>query len=94
MLDDLRVRVTRRAHAGRLLTRTFVSYAGFVHSREGHFAPETDRLGATEILLVLQDFVDYGLAAFVHGDDFVERRVAGEGDVDDVVAGIEQDVDG
>src|SRR5882672_3051221 len=45
-------------------------------------------------LLVLHHFIDNGFSAFVHGDDFVDGDVAAHGDVDDVVAGIEQEVDG
>jgi hypothetical protein len=45
-------------------------------------------------LLVLQDFIDNGFSTLVHGDHFVDGSVAAEGDVDDVVAGIEHKVDG
>ena len=43
---------------------------------------------------MLHDFIDDGFAAFIHGDDFVDGDVAAHGDVDDVVAGVEQEIDG
>src|SRR5579862_1776684 len=44
-------------------------------------------------LFVLQVLVDHHFAALIHGDDFVNRRVAGQGDIDNVVAGIEDEID-
>ena len=43
---------------------------------------------------MLKNFVDDGFAAFVHGDDLVNGRIAGERDVDDIVAGIEHEING
>src|ERR1700678_1621462 len=45
-------------------------------------------------LLVLQDLINYSFAAFIHGNDFVDGRIAGEGDIDDVVTGIEHEING
>jgi hypothetical protein len=45
-------------------------------------------------LLRLQRFVDYYFATLAGGDDLTHGSVSAEGDVDDVVAGIEHHVDG
>jgi hypothetical protein len=50
-------------------------------------------VSTTEYLLFLQHFVDYGLATLIGRDDLVDRGVSAKGNVDLVVAGIEQDVD-
>jgi hypothetical protein len=44
-------------------------------------------------LLMLHDFVDDGFPALVHGNDFVNRNVTSHSDVNDVIAGIEHDID-
>jgi len=43
-------------------------------------------------LLVLQYLIDDDFAAFIYRDDFVDGGIAAQGDVDDVVAGIENKV--
>jgi hypothetical protein len=44
-------------------------------------------------LLMLHGFVDDGFPALVHGNDFVNRNVTGHSDINDVIAGIEHDID-
>src|ERR1700722_9655277 len=44
-------------------------------------------------LIVLHDLVNYDFAAFIHGDDLTNRGIAGHGDVDHVVAGIQREID-
>jgi hypothetical protein len=62
-------------------------------SRAGDKYREIQGLPRKYALLALHDLVDYGFAAFIHRNDLVNRRIAGEGNVDHVVAGVEHDVD-
>src|ERR1700676_3782982 len=45
-------------------------------------------------LLVLEYFIDHRFAAFVYSYYFLNGGVAGHGDIDEVVAGVELGVDG
>jgi hypothetical protein len=79
--DDAGILLARNELAGRkkdeLLRPLF-----YTNLRAGNWQLRTG-------LLPLHDFIDHNFAAFVDADHFVDGRVAGHRDVDNVVAGIE-----